>query len=255
LNEQQSSIAANTIVSLVRAPEAKMALLTPFAVMLLLGISFSYRDGTNIPIDFRSFTGIGVATFAMFGIMQLVNNQFGYDRDGFRCMVLSPVPRVDILIGKNAGFAPFAIGIGVLGLIAMQIFLPMRFFHFVASLVQLCTVYLITCMVANLMSIKAPLGIASGTMKPMNMNVNVIVLQILITLLLPICLLPTMVPPAVEWLINRFTNPTGFPIYLTLSLGLLVCTAVVYRLVVKAQGRMLGESETDILGTVTQVGT
>ena len=255
LNDHQSAIAASTMVGVIRAPEAKMALLSPFLIMLLLGASFSFRDGDALPVSFRSFTGVGVASFAMLGIMQLVNNQFGFDRNGFRCMVLSPVKRVDILIGKNMGFAPFAIGIGAMGIIAMQIFIPMPVTHFLATFVQLGTVYLTTCMVSNLMSIRAPLAISSGTMKPVNMNVGIIVLQLLITILLPICLLPTMIPPGIELIVASFIDTGPVPVYLLLSFVLFGITLVVYRSVIRVQGRLLLEREKQILETVTQVGT
>ena len=255
LSEQQSAIATSTMATIIRAPEAKMALLTPFAIMIILGISFTYRSPESVPVMFRSFTGIGVITFAMFGIMQLVNNQFGYDRDGFRCMVLSPVRRVDILIGKNMGFLPFAVGIGMIGIVAMQVFLPMQFTHFLATFVQLFSVYLITCTVSNLMSIKAPLAIASGTMKPLNMNLTIIVMQLLITFLLPISLIPVMIPPVIEIFTSNFMGIDQIPVYLLLSFAMLAATLIYYRIAICVQGRMLEESEKQILETVTQVGT
>jgi hypothetical protein len=255
LNEHQSAVAAGTMVGVMRAPEAKLALLTPFLIMVLLGISFAWREGSSLPAEFRPFTAIGVATFAMFGIMQLINNQFGYDRSGFRCLVLSPIQRGDILIGKNMAFAPFAIGIGALGIVALQCFLPMKAQHLLASFVQLATIYLITCLVANFMSIRAPLAIAAGTMKPMNINVGVVVLQLLITMLLPLGLLPTMIPPGVDWLLVSIFGWQAVPVYLLLSLCLLALTVVVYRIVIRAQGRMLREHETRILEIVTQPGT
>ena len=255
LNEHQSAVATSTMVGVIRAPEAKMALLTPFLVMVLLGLSFAYRDGTNLPQAFRPFTGIGVATFAMLGIMQLINNQFGYDRSGFRCLVLSPARRSDILIGKNMAFAPFALGIGALGILAMQWFVPLKFTHLLATFVQLGTIYLVTCMVANFMSIRAPLAIAAGTMKPMNINLGVVVLQLLITILLPIGLLPTMLPPALDLVVNEFWDGPTLPVYLALSVLLFVATTLVYRWVVQRQALMFADRETAILDTVTQVGT
>lgn len=255
LNEQQSAIASGSMIGLLRAPEAKLALLTPFLVMLIVGGSFVYRDANKLPVEFRAFTAMGVVTFAMLGIMQLINNLFGYDRSGFRCMVLAPVRGVDVLIGKNMAFAPFAFCIGALGLVAMQIFLPMSISHVLATLVQLGSIFLITCMISNLMAIKAPLAIAAGTMKPMNLNVGVIVLQLLITILLPICLIPTMIPPGVELLLVKVAGIEGYPIYLILSILWLAATLLVYRFVVRAQGRVLEEEEQKILEVVTQVGT
>ena len=44
--------------------------------------------------------------FVLFGVVQLMANQFGFDRDGFRVFVLSAARRRDILLGKNLSFAP-----------------------------------------------------------------------------------------------------------------------------------------------------
>ena len=37
---------------------------------------------------------------------QLLGNQFGFDRGGFRVYVLSPASRRDVLLGKNLSFVP-----------------------------------------------------------------------------------------------------------------------------------------------------
>ncbi len=45
----------------------------------------------------------------LFGFVQLMANQFGFDRDGFRVFVLCAAPRRDILLGKNLAFVPVAL--------------------------------------------------------------------------------------------------------------------------------------------------
>ncbi len=255
LNEQQSAVTGMTLISLLRAPEAKMVLLSPLLVILLIGGSFAFRNAENIPVSLRVFGGLGAISFTMLGIMNLTNNQFGYDRQGFRCLLLSPVKRVDILIGKNAAYAPFAFAIGAIGLGLMQCFIPMPIDNFLATLVQLGTIFLITCLMGNLMSIKAPLAISSGTMRPTNINLSVATIHILLTLLLPICLLPTLIPPGIDLLVNRFIGSTYVPIDLLLSLALLIVTLVVYRFIVARQAGLLRDRESIILEAVTHIGS
>ena len=254
LNEQQSAVTGVTLIGLLRAPEAKMVLLSPLLVILLIGGSFAFRNAENIPLNLRVFGGLGAISFTMLGIMNLTNNQFGYDRQGFRCLLLSPIKRVDILIGKNAAYAPFAFAIGMIGLALMQCFMPMPIGNFLAVLVQLGTIFLITCMLGNLMSIKAPMAISSGTMRPSNINLSVATIHMLLTLMLPICLLPTLLPPGVDLLVNRF-YPTIIPIDLLLSIGLFALTLVVYRFIVARQASMLRERESIILEKVTHIGS
>ena len=238
-----------------RAPEAKLALFGPFLVMLLIGVTMMFRAKTAMPIDFRAFAALGVCTFAMLGVFTMIGNQFGYDRGGFRIFVLSPVRRRDILIGKNAAMAPFAMLLGVLGLVALQIFMPLRFTHLLAAIVQLGSVYLITCIFGNMMSIYAPLAIASGTMKPMNMNLSIVLLQLLIMILLPLALLPTIFPLLAELVMRLVYDIETIPVYLIGSVLVLLGTIGVYLWAVKRQGDVLRDKEQEILGTVTQVGT
>ncbi|MGI9518706.1 MAG: hypothetical protein ACR2NP_16735, partial [Pirellulaceae bacterium] len=129
LTKHQSAVATGMIAGIGRAPEAKLALFGPFLVMLLVGATLVFRAKSPMPLDFRAFTAIGVCTFAMLGVLTMIQNQFGYDRGGFRIFVLSPVRRRDILIGKNAALAPFAFLLGILGLVVLQIFMPLRITH------------------------------------------------------------------------------------------------------------------------------
>ncbi len=255
LNQHQSAVATGMLASVARAPEAKLALFGPFLVMLIVGVSLVFRAKTPMPLDFRPFAAIGVCTFAMLGVLTMIQNQFGYDRGGFRIFVLSPVRRREILIGKNAALAPFAFFLGIMGLGALQIFMPLRPTHLLAAIVQLGSVYLITCMFGNMMSIIAPLAIASGTMKPMNMNMSVILLQLLIMILLPLALLPTMIPLIAELLLREVYGWGSIPVYLLGSVLVFIATLGVYLWVVSRQGRVLRDKEQDILSVVTQVGT
>src|SRR5207237_268822 len=77
------------------------------------------------------------------GLTQLAGNQFGFDRNGFRVFVLAGAPRKDILLGKNLALFPFALGLGVIGTVALQFAYPMRIDHFLAALVQMISMYLI----------------------------------------------------------------------------------------------------------------
>ena len=69
---------------------------------------------------------LSVIGLTLFGLMALLQNQFGFDRSGFRAFVLSGVSRREILLGKNLGVAPIFLGIGLFVLMVMQYRLPMR---------------------------------------------------------------------------------------------------------------------------------
>ena len=74
--------------------------------------------------------------FVLFGVVQLMANQFGFDRDGFRVFVLSAARRRDILMGKNLSFAPLVLGMAAIVLVTLQAVCPMRWDHFLAMIPQ-----------------------------------------------------------------------------------------------------------------------
>ena len=108
VSDQVSAVALSTHRSTLRAPESKMLLVLP-VILFVLGMTFYMgNDGLVIPSAVRPFLPIGLITMTMFSLTGMLCNQFGMDRDGFRCFMLSPIDRVDIFIGKNIGLAPLA---------------------------------------------------------------------------------------------------------------------------------------------------
>ena len=73
--------------------------------------------------SFRPLVAIGGMAFVLFGVVQLMANQFGFDRDGFRVFVLSAARRRDILVGKNLSFAPLVMGMAAIMLLALRCYL------------------------------------------------------------------------------------------------------------------------------------
>jgi hypothetical protein len=111
VSEYASAVATAGLRSLLRAPEAKMMMLTPVIMLAAFGgvfLSMSQAPlqmvGPVVPIG-----GIGMM---LLGTLQVAGNLFGFDRDGFRAFILSPAPRREILLGKNLAFAPLVLGWG-----------------------------------------------------------------------------------------------------------------------------------------------
>ncbi len=252
LNMQQSIVALAELRGFLRAPEVKLAIAAPLVAILIIGASMFVQNANPIPLELRGFAAIGIIVFAILGILQLVQNQFGYDRAGFRLYLLSPISERDVLIGKNMGLMPIGLGLAIIGLVAMQIFCPMRWSHFATTLVHFGTIFLIACMIGNFVSIIAPLAVAPGTMKPVNLKMGVVVLQLLVFVTLPVCISPTMVPLVVEFVLrDQFAWNPNLPVALLLSIVLLAVTWVGYRYLVSLQADLLRQRKWAILETVT----
>lgn len=253
LNEPQSAVMLMTLRNISRAPEAKLALLAPILAVFLLGGLMLFRERAPVAEWVRPLIALGTSFLAMAGVSQLLQNQFGFDRDGFRALMLAPVPERDYLIGKNAASAPLAIGLALIALIAQQLALPLHWSHFIASLFQMGTLYLVACLVGNLMSIVTPLGIASGSLKPVNFKLGTILLQFLLFFLAPLAMVPAVAPLGLEWLADRWGFFPGVPFYLLGAAFYLAVLLLVYRPMIRWQADLLRERKWKVLETVTNV--
>jgi hypothetical protein len=251
LSEQATAITLACFRSLTRAPEAKMMLLTPVLIVGVFG-GVVLREGVNAPPPGRFMLAVGAMTMILMTLFQIVGNQFGFDRDGFRVFVLSPARRRDILLAKNLAVAPLALGLGILAAILVEILYPMPFDLFLALFPQVLTMYLIFCMVANFLSIYAPMPIAPGTMKPTGAKMIPILLNLVSMMLFFAIIVPTLIPIGAEVLITEFGWLSGVPVCLILTVLQFIPVALGYHFLLTWQGELLHAREQAILETVTQ---
>jgi hypothetical protein len=251
VSEPVSAIALGTLRSLLRSPEAKMMLLT-LVIMCLISGGLLLKATSKIPDIARPLCAIGGMFFVLFGILQLMSNQFGFDRDGFRVFVLCAASRRDILLGKNLAFVPPTLGAAAFMLIVVQVVSPMRVDHFLAVIPLYVSMYLLFCLMANLISIFAPLHIAPGSFKPSNPKLKTVLLQMLLfTVLFPLLQVPTLLPLGVEAAAEQLGWTTRAPLFLVLSLTECAAAVWVYRRLLDWQGNLLQGREQRILETVT----
>jgi hypothetical protein len=198
-----------------------------------------------------SFIPYGAMAMTLLSFVQLVGNQFGFDRSGFRVYVLAPASRRDILFGKNLAIAPLALGIGGFMVIALEVFRPVRFDRFLAMAPNSISMFLIFCMMANWLSILSPLPMAAGSMRPANPRLTTILLQLAFTLLFPVAMSPVLIPLVVDLLIPADSWLTYLPVCLLLSLAECALVVLLYRVILTAQGDLLQNREQKILDIVT----
>ncbi len=251
LSEPVSGIALGGLRSLLRAPEAKMTLLSPIIMCGVFG-TMMVKNGRNFPETFRLPGAIGGIALLLMGLLQLTANQFGFDRDGFRVFVLCAASRRDILLGKNLSFAPLALGMGAFLVIFIQILCPMRLDHFLSTFPLLISMFLMFCLFTNLMSIYTPVYMAPGSLKPTNPKTTTVLLQVVMFLLIfPITQAPAFLPFGAEMLSKLLGWTDQTPVCLLLSILECVVVVFLYRLILKWQGGELQFREQKILETVT----
>ncbi|MDY3553590.1 hypothetical protein R5W24_002693 [Gemmata sp. JC717] len=254
VSEHASAVATAAFRGLLRAPEVKMAILTPL-ILLCVSLGGAMSSRVVVPSEYRPLLvlGGGVMVLVLCGV-QLVGNQFGYDRAGFRAYVLSPAPRREILLGKNLAVAPIGLGLSGMMVAIVGTVYPMRADHYPAVFAQLVTAYLLFCLLANAQSILAPFPMAAGTLQPARVKFGPVLLQLVLMTVLPLVLLPVLVPLAAEVLLAELAGVRGYPVSLVLSLFVLAVTALVYRVVLSWEGHWLATRERAILAVVTDTG-
>lgn len=250
ISDHAAAIALASFRSLTRAPEAKMLLLSPAIMVLVFGSMLLTRQ-VEFPNWSRPLIGFGAIAMINLTLMQLIGNQFGLDRQGFRTFVLSAAPRRDILLGKNLSLAPLAGTIATVMVAIAQAVVPMRISHFFATLVELGSLFMILCVIGNFTSILAPMPVASGSLKPANPKLIPILLHLVFMFLFPIVFSIALAPLGLEMLLHHLGWLRPVPIYLIGAALELAAMIFLYRAIVAWQGDLLQAREQKILAVVT----
>lgn len=246
---QVSATALATLRILMRGPEGKMMLLMPVILLVVFGaMIFAGRD-RQIPEALRPLMGLGSIAVVMLTFGQLLCNVFALDRSGFRSYVLAPCPRRDILLGKNLAAMVLGFLICFVALLLVQLFVPMRITHALATLVQFLNCFLVYCLLGNAISLLAPSAVAPGSMKPKQAGFTAIVLHVIVSMLSPVVLLPAFVGWGAEVALNSHFG-LGVPVYLALSVLELGAVVWIYRRVLAAQSGLFERREREVLGVV-----
>lgn len=249
--EQAAATALATLRSQMRAPEVKMIVLSAVIVGGVFASTLLAGKRSHLPESLRPLMAMGVISLETLSLSQMFQNQFGFDRDGFRTLVLCPMRRRDILLGKNLALAPLALGIGALAIAAMQFITPQSATNFVASLIQLGSAFFIVCLVGNYTSIMLPNAVRSGALRSSTTTFSGSLLRLLAVFCLMVALVPLGIPLAIDLFVHGLNLGMGIPIYLILAAMELALLAMFYRLILASQGLLLQAREQKILEAVT----
>ena len=224
-----------------------MGIFLPFMVIWRGG------DVTRIPETIKPFLGTFSVVMVLFMLLQLVGNQFGCDRDGFRGLVLLPTPRDRLLFGKNLALLPLAAAVALIPFVVVSIFAKLSFVVVLATCLQFAAAFLLFCTIGNLTSILSPYRIAAGSLKPTKQSWQTTLVMLGLYGLFPLFSLPVFIPPALGWVAHQFAGWPAAPVHLLAALGLLTAFLLLYRLTLQPMGRLLQRRETNILRAVTEV--
>ena len=250
--EEAAASALAFFRSLMRAPEVKMMLGTNFIMLLIFGTMIFVRRSSNISDSFRPFIATGAVVFMFLSLSQLMYNLFGFDRAGFRQIVLLPAPRKQILLGKNLAFLPVTVGIGAMFLLLVKIVMGISLVIVLAAGLQLIAAFLLLSMVGNLISVLVPYRVAAGSLKPTKSSTKTGFLIFISRMFFPMIMAPIFFPPAMGLLFSRVGWLPAAPVNLFFSAALLAMLAFFYHLSLSPLGELLQRREKQILEVVTK---
>ena len=252
LADETAALTLAALRSLSRASEAKLMLATNFIMILFFGTMMLVRRSDSAPEEIKPFFTTGAVVFTFFGLVQLMFNLFGFDRDGFRALVLMPVPRRRILLGKNLAFLPLAAGIGGILLVLIKVVLHVSPMIILAGVFQLISAFFLLSMLGNLASVLVPHRIAPGSMKPTKTPMMVTLLIIVSRLLFPLAMLPVFLAPGLGLLFSKVGWSAAAPTNFMVSIITAVLMISLYGFSLEGLGDLLQRREQRILQVVTQ---
>ena len=250
-SEHTSAIAFCSMQNLIRAPEAKMVLIGPGVMGLMLVLLIVSNRVPQFTPGLEPFVWLGGLAVMTFMCMMLLMNVFGMDRNGFRCFVLMPVRRSDILIGKNASMMPLVMAMSLFFAGCLSYFAPVGVLNVFAHFCQAVTTFLLACLAGNWVSICFPIAMVPGAGKPVQVNWATMLVQMLVIMSCPLFVAPALVFVTIEWAIKTYFQLSFIPIYAVLSAVELWLVIVAYRYAITRQGTLLQSRETKILEVLT----
>lgn len=252
VRDDTAALALATFRGLLRAPELKMAFITP----LVFGVLFGSLGLSKVRAVPSAFVGLVAATaaavLAAFSFAPTMANAFGLDRNGFRALVLLPTSRDQVLLAKNLAFFPFIFGTAALMLVLAAFVLSLSLPSVLTGLVQIPTASMMFCLVCNMTAMLAPYRFSPGTLQAKKAKPVVILANLVVFLTMPVVTLPLAVPLLLQLLFSYLGWPGADVVGLPASLVMLAIVGLIYWSVLPVQGRLLQQRELAVLKEVTE---
>jgi hypothetical protein len=252
IGEDAAAMTLASLQSLRRATEVKMALAYNAVMILVFAGTAMLSHSRNLSFRMQLFYATGIALLPFLGMTYLMTNQFGFDRSGFRTLVLSPMPRSKILLGKNLALLPVGLVLGLIYLALAALGLGLGAMVILAAVVQLVAAFFLVCILGNLISSLLPYRIREGTLAATKIGAAKALLNVLAHMIstgvLSVLFLPAV---ATSLMFPRHGFPAPLA-YLFLSIAELAVVVTIYSLSLPGLGELLQAREKEILRVVTQ---
>lgn len=250
VNRRVAAVALLTLRNEFRKPGLILEYICRLGFFLALGVGLVWL-GRILPSETRGQTllALGICWLAVCFGMQGFSSYFTWDGTGFRALLLAPLGEEEILLGKNvASFFRTAVFCG-LASIFFLLALSLSWSHFLACLFQMLSLFLVVCLVSNLVAILFP----SSTKLEVS-TAGFMYLRLMVGRLVWLGYLPLLLPLGLELLAERAGVLGGVPIYLMGAVGYCLILALLYRPILRWEGDLLRRRKWKVLESVTNLG-
>ncbi|MEP6636211.1 MAG: hypothetical protein ABJB97_05755 [Acidobacteriota bacterium] len=252
LSAELSAVIEKELRYVLRNAQLRMMVLMPL-ILIVIRLVNTNRLGSAATSGrsalSRDFLAYGFGLMATAGVLYvfliltgLSSNHFAFEEGGMRALILSPVDRRKILVGKNIAITCVALVFAsALLLINELVFGDVTAPALLFAALSFVTFAAITSIVGNWLSIRFPKRMKFGK----RLNVSGVVGLLLIPILILLALPPLAATAAGYLAQSRMVE------YATLAL-LAVIAIGFYGLLISAQGRALEQREVEILDAVRE---
>ena len=248
LSSDLSAIVEKELRYLLRNAQVRMMALMPLLVLLVRLLNAQRFSATRRGVS-DGFLTYGSGLLLLSGVLYiflilagLSCNLFAFDEGGMRAVILSPIDRRKVLLGKNLVITLLAIIFGtVLVILNTIIFRDITIGSLVFLVLSFVIFAAISSTIGNWLSIRFPKRMRYG--KRLNLS------GVSGLFLIPLILL-MLAPPVIATLVGYFTSSLVNE-YLLLTLFALLAVGM-YALLINFHGRLLARREIEILEAVRE---
>ena len=248
ISAQLSAVLEKELRYAMRNAQVRMMALMPLILILIRFVN-SRRWGTTRPPAADDFLAYGSGLLPLGGVLYVFLilagiscNSFAFEEGGMRTLILSPVDRRKILLGKNITVTLIALVFSTVLLILNTIIFQDLSFHAILFVALSFVVFAaISSTIGNWISIRFPKRMRFGKRLNLSGVAGLFLIPMVILLAAP-PLLATVVGYVTHNLLNVYTS---LALMALLSLGL-------YFVVLNFQGRLLAAREIEILEAVRE---
>lgn len=251
-SEETSAVTTLCLLTLLRHPQIRIALVMPVIVgAILFGVFL--RGVAMDGVMGRALMPTAFLVWPFFSFIHLYTNVFGVDRDGFKTFLLLPTARRHILLGKNMAFLVIAGGLALIFWAGGALLLNWPLSVVLIAPLQIIQLHLCFTIIGNPFSLYFPFTMRlpsegkSGSGAGWRKQMTLLLLTPVFLSAVALATIPTLLGLSADYLLGFFYNYRGPWVGLLVTALTLTGVLRLYRLNLSWSAETLQRREQKIL--------